>query len=562
MKQTKEKLNLKDTCLFAIQALERVEYVHSKNFLHRDIKSANFLVGNPDKSQIYLIDFGNAKKYRSSITGKHIPFKQGKVHGTPIFLSLNVLNRLEYSRRDDLESLGLVIINLYKGVLPWSNLKAKNIYERLEKIKYLRLKISNEKLCLDLPKEFCEYLNYVQYMNFYDNPDYAYLKSLFLNILKKMGEQNDLFFSWIPKLIKNNKSLPNLFKNIFSLNLSKMKSPENMNVSTTNKFDNKLLKNNKNRHNPLYYKENQNNIHFIDKKIYVINSNNNKNRNKLNYNNNMIYCSYDDNNKKEENIPKKLKTNNFTEKSNTYVDNQKLNRVELNRNIEMLDLAKYKKNKVQNKDKIKNPNVINLDITNNNYFTEFDTKKINSNNFDINNSSTKNNNNRIPKFIKINNINKLQINNNTYLKILKKNNSPKLKNYSKNRFNSRNMNEIKEYKIKNLYTNKISPNILSRNSSNLYQSNFIHNSNVNKDISIISKKLIKIDQEYIKQIRKVNKNKKLISQKFPKFVKKNNVKETRNLKTNYSYSQTNLYNPYFYKENGLTFSNSPNKIYI
>ena len=84
------------------------------------------------------------KKYRSSITGKHIPFKQGKVHGTPIFLSLNVLNRLEYSRRDDLESLGLVIINLYKGVLPWSNLKAKNIYERLEKIKYLRLKISNE----------------------------------------------------------------------------------------------------------------------------------------------------------------------------------------------------------------------------------------------------------------------------------------------------------------------------------------------------------------------------------------------------------------------------------
>ena len=48
--------------MFAIQALERVEYIHSKNFLHRDIKSANFLVGNPDKSQIYLIDFGNAKK--------------------------------------------------------------------------------------------------------------------------------------------------------------------------------------------------------------------------------------------------------------------------------------------------------------------------------------------------------------------------------------------------------------------------------------------------------------------------------------------------------------------
>jgi len=195
----KKKLNLKDTCMFAIQALERVEYVHSKNFLHRDIKPANFLLGNPDKSKIYLIDFGNARKYRSSITGKHIPFKQGKVHGTSIFLSLNVLNRLEHSRRDDLESLGLVIIYLYKGVLPWCNLKAKNLYERLEQIKYLKLKITNEELCRDLPKEFCEYMNYVKYLKFYDNPDYTYLKSLFLNVLKNIGEINDLIFSWVSR---------------------------------------------------------------------------------------------------------------------------------------------------------------------------------------------------------------------------------------------------------------------------------------------------------------------------------------------------------------------------
>ena len=69
----KKNLNIKDTCMFAIQALERLEYIHSKNYLHRDIKPGNFLIGNPDKSQIYLIDFGNARKYRSSRTGKHIP---------------------------------------------------------------------------------------------------------------------------------------------------------------------------------------------------------------------------------------------------------------------------------------------------------------------------------------------------------------------------------------------------------------------------------------------------------------------------------------------------------
>ena len=176
LKQRK-KLNLKDTCMLAIQALKRVEYVHSKNYLHRDIKPANFLVGNPDKSHIYLIDFGNARKYRSSATGKHLPFKQGsKVHGTTIFLSLNVLKRLEYSRRDDLESLGLVIIYLYKGVLPWCNLKCKDIHEKLHKIKDLKLQITNEELCNDLPTEFCEYMNYVKYLDFYENPDYIYLK--------------------------------------------------------------------------------------------------------------------------------------------------------------------------------------------------------------------------------------------------------------------------------------------------------------------------------------------------------------------------------------------------
>ena len=75
-KERNKRLNLKDTCMFAIQALERIEYVHKKNFLHRDIKPGNFLVGNPDNSQIYLIDFGNAKKFKSSRTGKHVQYNK------------------------------------------------------------------------------------------------------------------------------------------------------------------------------------------------------------------------------------------------------------------------------------------------------------------------------------------------------------------------------------------------------------------------------------------------------------------------------------------------------
>ena len=108
-----KKLNLKDTCIFAIQAISLLEYVHSKNYLHRDIKPANFLVGNPDNAQLYLIDFGNARKYKSSKTGKHIKLvKSNKVYGSLIFLSTNALKGIEQTRKDDLEALGYVIIYL------------------------------------------------------------------------------------------------------------------------------------------------------------------------------------------------------------------------------------------------------------------------------------------------------------------------------------------------------------------------------------------------------------------------------------------------------------------
>ena len=116
-KEKNNKFNLNDTCIFAIKAISLLEYVHSKDYLHRDIKPANFLVGNPDNSQLYLIDFGNAKKYRSSRTGKHIKlFKKKGIYGSLIFLSLNSLKGIEQTRKDELESLGLVIF-IYIKVL-------------------------------------------------------------------------------------------------------------------------------------------------------------------------------------------------------------------------------------------------------------------------------------------------------------------------------------------------------------------------------------------------------------------------------------------------------------
>ena len=119
----KKNLYIKDISLFAIQAIERLKYIHNKNIIHHDIKPKNFLIGRNYPNTIYLIDFGFAKKYRSSRTGKHIKFTIQKYFiGSLYYSSLNAIKCFESSRRDDLESLGYVLIFLAKGgFLPFNN---------------------------------------------------------------------------------------------------------------------------------------------------------------------------------------------------------------------------------------------------------------------------------------------------------------------------------------------------------------------------------------------------------------------------------------------------------
>ena len=74
-----KRFSLKDCCMIGIQILDRLEYIHSKFVVHRDVKPDNFLVGKEDESIIYIIDFGLAKKFMSSRTGKHAKFVINKI---------------------------------------------------------------------------------------------------------------------------------------------------------------------------------------------------------------------------------------------------------------------------------------------------------------------------------------------------------------------------------------------------------------------------------------------------------------------------------------------------
>ena len=73
------RFTMKTVLMLADQMIGRIEYVHNKNFIHRDIKPDNFLMGiGRHCNKLFLIDFGLAKKYRDNRTRQHIPYREDK----------------------------------------------------------------------------------------------------------------------------------------------------------------------------------------------------------------------------------------------------------------------------------------------------------------------------------------------------------------------------------------------------------------------------------------------------------------------------------------------------
>ncbi|CAF1321567.1 unnamed protein product [Rotaria sordida] len=195
------RFTIKTVVLLGQQMLERICHIHRRAVIHRDIKPDNFTMGINSKCQnVYLIDFGLSKYYLNKKTHQHIEYNDNKHFlGTIRYASLRTHAGIEQSRRDDLESFAYTLIYLARSnkSLPWQGIKCNTKKEKQEKIYEIKLHTHSEILCLNLPKEFQEFLIYTRQLGFAEEPNYFYLFSLIKKIYQTMNIKNDFIYDWI-----------------------------------------------------------------------------------------------------------------------------------------------------------------------------------------------------------------------------------------------------------------------------------------------------------------------------------------------------------------------------
>lgn len=208
LKKSGGKFQLKTVLMLAEQMIDRIKYYHNRNIIHRDIKPDNFLL-ELDKPQqnIYLIDFGLAKKYRKNSTKKHIPYSEDKPHiGTARYMSVNAHEKKEQSRRDDMYSIGYVILYMLLGKLPWQGINERTKKERYKKIHKIKKLTTNEELvknfrcrdCRNCYAQVCmkKYFDYLDTCAFDSEINYNFLINEILICMEKHDYAYDYKWDW------------------------------------------------------------------------------------------------------------------------------------------------------------------------------------------------------------------------------------------------------------------------------------------------------------------------------------------------------------------------------
>ena len=305
--------SLKTVCVLGIEMIKRIQFIHQKYYIHRDIKPDNFMTGRGENEKnIYIIDFGLAKKYYSVSKAQHIKFCTGKhLIGTARYCARNAHRGYEQGRRDDIESIGYVLMYFLLGVLPWQGLKIKKNEDQFEKIAEKKYNTPFEELTQGQPEEFLLFFKYVDGLKFEDQPNYVYIIGLFQTMIDKYCRECFYDFDWkkdscvyISRDLKENQVVD------ASLVVNKNNDASGMDYSyegDVEEGDENNQRKNNNRNNiikdkDIFVGEDQEQTKEESKVKESVNKNNEKNND--NSNNNSDY----NNNKTNEEKPKRAKS--------------------------------------------------------------------------------------------------------------------------------------------------------------------------------------------------------------------------------------------------------------
>jgi casein kinase 1 len=177
------------------QLVTSFEALHATEFIHRDVKTDNLAISlRNDDPTIYLIDFGAAARFTTN--GFHVRYEEdaGFV-GNQTFCSLNVLRGIRPSRRDDMESIGYVLLYLIGQSLPWIKINSTDTDIQVRHMKR-KLETSAFALCRGLEPEYQQYLDYCRSLRFDERPDYSYMCSLFRRLAVRLGFCGNWEYDW------------------------------------------------------------------------------------------------------------------------------------------------------------------------------------------------------------------------------------------------------------------------------------------------------------------------------------------------------------------------------
>lgn len=182
-----------------IVGLSKLQSMHEKGVVHRDLKPNNMAIPwhNPDATfaNMYYIDMGLSKPWRDKNDG-HIPDQMSKRHtGTIYYIGIDAHEGHDASRRDDIQALGIIALDLLVGDLPWEEhqhryrqakgnrssaetsvyqLKLHRDKAMLDAKKHFIRNIHHEKQVSKVPHQFKDFVMYGHSLTFTEAPDYEY----------------------------------------------------------------------------------------------------------------------------------------------------------------------------------------------------------------------------------------------------------------------------------------------------------------------------------------------------------------------------------------------------